>query len=242
MRMRPLRTSFVVLAVSVLAGCVAPVPPSVPAPVALTSTPPRDAARASAATFISVAARIEPLAEALCRRRAGPVACDITIAVDDRPGLPPNAYQTLDSRGRPYVVFTLSLIAMARNADEIAFVMGHEAGHHIAGHIPRRQDQAMTGALLAGVIAQASGLSADEVEAAQAMGADVGALRFSKEFELEADALGAEIAVLAGYDPLIGAAFFDRLGDPGDRFLGSHPPNAQRKLVVADTVRRLGAQ
>ena len=93
-----------------------------------------------------------------------------------------------------------------------------------------------------GVIAQASGLSAEEVSEAQDVGAGIGALRFSKEFELEADMLGAEIALLAGYDPVRGAAFFDRLGDPGDKFLGSHPPNAQRKSVVADTVRRLTAQ
>jgi predicted Zn-dependent protease len=62
---------------------------------------------------------------------------------------------------------------------------------------------------------------------------------YSKEFELEADALGAEIALIAGFDPLRGTGFFDRLPDPGDKFLGSHPPNRQRKALVAATVRRL---
>ncbi len=169
-----------------------------------------------------------------------PVNCDLAIAVDDRPGQPPNAFQTLDSRGRPYIVFTLSLIAMARNADELAFVMGHEAAHHIAGHIPRRESEAQAGAILAGVIAQASGLSPQDVEIVQGIGADIGARRFSREFELEADSLGAEIALIAGYDPVRGSAFFDRLPDPGDQFLGTHPPNAERKAVVMDSVRRLG--
>ena len=97
----------------------------------------------------------------------------------------------------------------------------------------------MSGALLAGVLAQASGMSAEEVKAAQDMGAEVAARSYSRDFELEADALGAEIALVAGYDPVRGSGFFDRLPDPGDRFLGSHPPNAERKALVAATVRRL---
>jgi predicted Zn-dependent protease len=92
---------------------------------------------------------------------------------------------------------------------------------------------------MAGVLAQASGLSAEDVRAAQNIGAEVAARSYSREFELEADALGAEIALRAGYDPVRGSGFFDRLPDPGDRFLGSHPPNSERKALVAQTVRRL---
>jgi predicted Zn-dependent protease len=97
----------------------------------------------------------------------------------------------------------------------------------------------MAGALVAGVLAQAGGLSPDEVRAAQDLGAEVAARSYSREFELEADALGAEIALIAGFDPVRGTGFFDRLPDPGDRFLGSHPPNAERKAVVAAKVRQM---
>jgi hypothetical protein len=45
------------------------------------------------------------------------------------------------------------------------------------------------------------------------------------------------IAHDAGYDPIVGVAFFSQIPDPGNRFLGTHPPNAQR---VA-TVRRVAA-
>jgi predicted Zn-dependent protease len=117
--------------------------------------------------------------------------------------------------------------------------MGHEAAHHIAGHIPRTRDEALGGALLAGVLAQAGGATPEEVKAAQDLGAEVAVRSYSRAFELEADALGAEIALAAGFDPVRGSNFFDRLPDPGDRFLGSHPPNAQRKAQVAATVRRL---
>lgn len=228
-----------------LAGCITVVPPEAapqpPVPMALPAVPapPLQGPQDKLAAFAAVAADVEPVAETLCRHRAGPVNCDLVIAVDDRAGQPPNAFQTLDPRGRPYVVFTRSLIEMARTADELAFVLGHEAAHHIAGHIPRREYEARSGALVAAVIAQASGLSAQDVEIVQGLGAEVGARRFSRDFELEADSLGAEIALMAGYDPLRGSAFFDRLPDPGDQFLGTHPPNAERKAMVIETVRRL---
>ncbi|WP_333816728.1 M48 family metallopeptidase [Tabrizicola sp.] len=221
-----------------LGGCVAtyPAPPAVPPQATVAPVQPP---RAAAETFVSVVARVEPVAERYCRDRGIARNCDFRIVIDDRPGQPPNAFQTLDSFNRPVIGFTLALIADARNADELAFVLGHEAAHHISGHIPKRQDQAMSGALLAGVLAQASGLSPEEVRAAQNMGAEVAARSYSKDFELEADSLGAEIALVAGYDPMRGTGFFDRLPDPGDKFLGSHPPNAARKAVVAATVRRL---
>lgn len=224
MSLRPV--SLVLLAGLTLSGCVTPPPAAAP----------------SAAAFVAVADRVEPVAEEVCRSlRPRPPVCNLTIAIDDRPDLPPNAFQTIDTLGRPYVVFTPSLIAMARNADELAFVLGHEAAHHIAGHIPKRQEMALSGAILAGAMAGAAGLSRDEVRAAQAAGAEIGARQFSQEFELEADSLGAQIAWFAGFDPVQGAAFFDRLPDPGQTFLASHPPNALRKTVVADTVAQLRA-
>ncbi len=237
------RAGLALLLATQLAACVVPearlsdAPPAID-PVA-GAAPPTTRAEAQAASFIAVADRVEPVAEALCRRTSGRRNCDYAIAVDSRTALPPNAYFTVDDRGRPYIVFTVSLIAMARNPDELAFVMGHEAAHHIADHIPRRQSEARSGAILAGVIAQAAGLTGDEVREAQGVGAEIGARRYSREFELEADAIGAEIAFLAGFDAELGAGFFDRLPDPGDKFLGTHPPNDERQSIVQQTVRRL---
>jgi predicted Zn-dependent protease len=236
----------IMLAVLGVAGCVPTYPPAYPPaypveqPVAMAPVPaplpPRDAAR----NFLRVVAEVEPMTEALCQSRTRGVNCDFRIVIDDRPGQGPNAFQTLDETGRPILGFNLALIADARNADEIAFVLGHEAAHHILGHIPQTQQTAMAGAMMAGILAQAAGADAAAVESAQRMGATMGARSYSREFELEADALGAEIAWRAGYDPVLGAGFFDRLPDPGDRFLGSHPPNAQRKAQVRAVVAQLG--
>jgi len=194
---------------------------------------------AAARTFVAVVERVEPVAEALCRARRADGNCDLQIVVDGRPGAPPNAFQTIDRAGRPIVGFTIALIADARNADEIAFVLGHESAHHISGHIPRARENAATGAILAGVLAAASGAGPREVERAQAFGAEMAVRSYSRDFELEADALGTEIALLAGFDPVRGAAFFSRLPDPGDRFLGTHPPNAERQALVRAVAARL---
>ena len=80
-----------------------------------------------------------------------------------------------------------------------------------------------------------TGGGAEAVRSAQQLGAQVGARSYSKDFELEADALGTIITKRAGYDPLRGAKFFTRIPDPGDKFLGTHPPNASRIEVVRKT-------
>lgn len=234
-----MRRAYIGLAfIALLAGCVTQGPVA-PPPLPEAASPAQRAARAQVETFISVIDRVEPVAESLCRERAPRARCDLQIVVDDRPDQPPNAFQTVDSRGRPVVGFTLALIAGARNADEFAFVLGHEAAHHISGHLPRSEASALRTAILAGVLAQASGAADEDVRKAQQVGAAVGARSYSRQFELEADALGAEIALRAGYDPVLGSAFFNRLPDPGDQFLGTHPPNSQRRAVVLETVRRL---
>lgn len=231
-------------AVVLLAACqpVAYPPAGTAPPLPAAVLPPPDgrlSPHLAARNFVAVVAQVEPVAEAMCQQRRPRSNCDFQIVVDDRPDQPANAFQTLDRSGRPLIGFTLALIADARNADEIAFVVGHEAAHHIAGHIPLTQRTAVTGAVLAGVLAQATGAPPDAVRAAQEMGAAMGARTYARNFELEADALGAEIALRAGFDPLRGSAFFDRLPDPGDQFLGTHPPNSERKEVVRQVVQQL---
>jgi hypothetical protein len=234
-----------------LGGCgavqmPAPNPMPNPAPNPVPASAPYDAGprlppREAAMNFITVVRSIKPLAETVCAGWGMVQNCDFQIVVDDRPGQPPNAFQTVDDAGRPIIAFSLSLIATAQNRDELAFIMGHEAGHHIAGHLARQQTSATQGAVMAGILATLSGASQTSIDRAAQMGAGLAARRYSKDFELEADLIGTRIALAAGYDPVLGAAFFDRLPDPGDRFLGSHPANADRKaLVLRETVRLRG--
>lgn len=230
------RIGLLTMLVATLAGCaMTPGPVTAPAPAPQPLSPQQDF-QTAARMFVAVVERVEPVAEAFCREQRPDLNCDFRIVIDDRAGVPPNAFHTLDQQtGQPLIGFTLSLIADARNADELAFILGHEAGHHVAGHIPRSQNNAMTGAMILGTIAALGGGNAGMVRSAQDLGASVGSRRYSRDYELEADVIGTLVALRAGYDPERGAAFFDRLPDPGNSFLGSHPPNAQRVATVQRT-------
>lgn len=198
-------------------------------------------ARNAVRSFIEVIETVEPVAEAECRARAPQANCDFRIVVDDRPNLPPNAYQTLDDSGRPIVAFTIPLIVEVRNRDEMAFILAHEAAHHIEGHLMRQRQNATVGAAVFGQVAGLiGGSNPDAVLAAQEFGAALGARTYSKDFELEADALGTIITAKAGYNPLRGADFFFRIPDPGNTFLGTHPANADRVAIVQRTAARFG--
>lgn len=223
-----------------LSGCVAT--PTAPidqsaSPAVVGAAPPPVSRQAAIANFSAAVRRVEPTAERICRQRSPQLNCDFLIQVDPNPREPANAFQTLDRTGRPVVIFTQALIQDARNQDEIAFVIGHETAHHIRNHIAQQRQSATAGAVIGGVLGSLTGASAGVVDELARAGALAGARRFSKEHELEADALGTIITHAAGYDPVRGAAFFSRIPDPGDRFLGTHPPNAQR----IETVRRTAA-
>jgi predicted Zn-dependent protease len=227
---------FIFSAMMVLAGCVSPVSmPEAARPVGMQPGLSGGDQPITPRTFQQVQARVQPVAEQECRRQRPNTICEFQIVVDDRPGQPPNAFQTLDRNGRPVIGFTVALLNDMRNTDELAFVMAHEAAHHIAGHIPRQQQNAAAGAVIFAGLASLTGADTGAIRSAQELGATVGARTYSKEFELEADALGTVLAARSGFDPVRGAEFFNRIPDPGDRFLGSHPPNADRVAIVRRT-------
>ena len=230
-----------VLLLAVLSGCVQGPPlidtaPSPPIPPEIQAE-----AELSVDRLVEVAQRMEPVIEAECRARSDLRNCNYRLVIDDRLDQPANAFQTEDRWGRPVIGVTLAMIAEVRNADELAFVIGHEAAHHIAGHISARQRDAAKGAQLLGMMVQSQGADARTVAQARKVGAEMGSRLFAKDYELEADRLGTIITWDAGYDPLKGADFFRRLPDPEETVLGTHPANALRLDIVRKTVRALRA-
>lgn len=226
---------FAALAGCLLSACVAVESSAPRASLPEGPVPDRVSSATATTNFRTAVNRVEPAAESLCRQRSQGINCDYLIRIDPNPSAPPNAFQSLDPNGRPIITFTRSLIADARNVDEIAFVVGHESAHHIEQHIARQRQSAATGALVGGLIASVAGADGRTVNEISRLGAGVGARRFSKDHELEADALGTIIVARAGYDPVRGAQFFTRIPDPGDSFLGTHPPNADRIDIVRRT-------
>ncbi|MGP9791962.1 M48 family metalloprotease [Roseinatronobacter sp. NSM] len=214
------------------------------APVVM--APPQQAATAQGpavtrAQFGAVVARMRPVATQVCRERSPQLDCNFNVILDDRPGQPPNAFHTRDENGRPIIAFTEALLRDLRSADEIALIFGHEAAHHIADHLPRMQNQAMTGAILGGLVATLSGADQTTTQRIVNASATVGARRYSKAFELEADRIGAYIAARGRYDPLAAADLFRRIPDPGNQFLGTHPPNGERLREIERTVADMAA-
>lgn len=239
-----MRVFWAVVILGLVAACAPPPPrvvtgppPEPEAPSGAVQT--RVAAGSASDSFAVVVRRVEPVAEALCAERLGNGRCNFKIVLDTRPGVPANAFQTLDAEGRPVLIVTRALLDELQNAHEAAFVLGHEAAHHIEGHIPRSQTNSVLGAVAAGELARVMGASGAQIAQAQELGAFAGQRQFSKSFELEADRLGTVIAWGAGYDPVAGAQYFARIPDPGDMFLGTHPPNADRMRIVRQTAAEL---
>jgi len=139
-----------------------------------------------------------------------------------------------------YVYVHSGLLASLHNDDELAAVLGHEIGHVHAHHIVRQQEKtqvlnytALLGSLLS-VVQPAVGSLA--TAASQAV-----ALQYSREFEQEADYLGARYMQAAGYDPRAMLDFFKVLSDQQHASPGSAPPYLQTHPMSDERLDRLEA-
>lgn len=123
------------------------------------------------------------------------------------------------------------LITIAKNEGELAGVMAHEISHVALRHGTAQATKATSGkstliqlgAILGGAIL---GGNAGAQLGAVAAGAYL--LKFSREYETEADILGSQIMARAGYDPQDLANMFRTLeqqsgGSGVPQFLSSHP-------------------
>ncbi|MGB0960525.1 MAG: M48 family metalloprotease [Halocynthiibacter sp.] len=207
-----------------------PANPKAPTIKAVTKKAPNG--RMTVTDYKVVVSRVAPHALAACKQLRADKNCSFQYHVHPNPKAPSNAFQSLDKKGRPMVTVTRSFLKSARNRDELAFVIGHETAHHLRAHIDQQQRSAMTGMILGGILGAAIGVDAQGVETAMRVGGTVGARQFSKTHEIQADELGAVIATRAGYNALNGVKYFEKVPDPGNRFLGTHPPNAHRVQAV----------
>jgi hypothetical protein len=127
------------------------------------------------------------------------------------------------------------MIEAARNEGEMAGVMAHELSHVALRHGTAQASKAQKYGLLAGILGIGGQiLGGPAGAAAQVAGQGVGVyfLKFSREYETEADILGAQIMARAGYDPHDLASMFQTIerqsGGGGGGFLSDHPSPANR--------------
>lgn len=145
------------------------------------------------------------LREVACRV-GGPYCGDIRLYVMNRPyfnaQMAPNGYMEVWS----------GLLLRAEDEAQLAFVLGHEIGHYGERHsldtlraIRGRANAAMVFSILAS--AAGAGIVGDIIY----LGTIASVFGFSRENEAEADLIGYDHAVAAGYDPTAGSTLWNNL-------------------------------
>jgi len=109
-----------------------------------------------------------------------------------------------------YVYLTRGILAYINSEAELAGVIGHEIGHITARHSAQQLSRAQVAQLGFGVGSILSSTFRDFADLAQ-IGVGLLFMRFSRDNERQADALGVEYASRAGYDASHMARFFETL-------------------------------
>jgi len=135
------------------------------------------------------------------------------------------------------------MIEAARNEGEMAGVMAHELSHVALRHGTAQATKAQKYAIGAG-IAGILGTILGGPELGQVAQAPFGIyfLKYSREYETEADLLGARIMADAGYDPRDLANMFRTIeaqGGGGGGFLSDHPSAANRYARIVQEAQYL---
>lgn len=136
------------------------------------------------------------------------------------------------------------LLLTAQSESEVAAVLAHEIAHVTQRHLARMQENQgrsqlwLLAAVLAGALAGTRSSNSDATFAAINAGVGLSASRqlaYSRDFEREADRLGMQYLVAAGFDPRAMPAFFQRLqqdqrysDNSSFGFLRTHPLTVER--------------
>jgi hypothetical protein len=128
------------------------------------------------------------------------------------------------------------LIEAAQNEGELAGVIAHEFSHvalrHGTAQVAKAQKYSILGALGQVAGAVIGGAAGGAVSQGSQLGVGAYFLRFSREYEKEADILGSHIMANAGYDPRDLANMFRTIekqsGGGGPQWLSSHPNPGNR--------------
>jgi len=137
-----------------------------------------------------------------------------------------------------YLYVTRGLLALANDSAELAAVLAHEMAHVTANHGIQRQQKEAEEVLATQVVNDV--LGKDPAARVALVRGKLRLAQFSRNQELEADAIGIRAIARAGYDPFAAARFLQAMDaysasrsvtgqtDEGLDFLSSHPSAPQR--------------
>lgn len=136
------------------------------------------------------------------------------------------------------IVVYEGLLPVTQDEASLAVVLGHEIAHAVAKHSAERlsnEYKNQYGTQLLGVVAAGAGVSADIQQIGALvinLGGQVFTSGFSRKQESEADHMGLIFAAMAGYDPQVATAFWQRMastsGGGSNSIFSDHPSDATR--------------
>lgn len=140
---------------------------------------------------------------------------------------------------------TSGMMQVVRNDAELAAVVAHEYGHHLANHIQRAGTRTQLGSLAGALIGAYLGGDSLAQTGAQ-LGGGAARLVYSQEEEREADYLAAFMVQRAGYDLDQAGQIWVRLaqaagGESQPSLLRTHPTGPQRLAAWERTVDEIEA-
>jgi len=132
------------------------------------------------------------------------------------------------------------MLQAARTDDEVAGVMAHELSHVVLRHGTLQAAKAQKfqfGALAGQILGSIVGGNAGQVIAqGSQLGLGTYFLKYGREYEREADLLGAQIMARAGYDPRHMANMFRTIeaqgGAGGPEWMSDHPNPGNRYAAI----------
>ncbi len=171
-----------------------------------------------------IAARIIPFTPA-CNERAREWRWEVQL-------LRSNQLNAFCMPGGKIAFFSGILSRLRLSDDEVAVIMGHEAAHALLEHARERMAKSTGTTVGLRMLAAVFGLGGIGDVAAQ-YGSQLLGLKFSRDDESEADALGLLLAARAGYDPRAGVALWQKMasanaGKAPPQWLSTHPAGPER--------------
>jgi beta-barrel assembly-enhancing protease len=140
------------------------------------------------------------------------------------------------------------MIEAAKSEGEMAGVMAHEISHVALRHGTAQATKAQKYSILGGIGAIAGAVIGGGLGSVIGQGSQTAVgvyfLKFGREYETQADILGAQIMSRAGYDPRDLANMFRTIEQQGSRggpeFLSSHPNPSNRYARINQEAQLLG--